>query len=405
MNNQLYLRLLHRMNNLWSWPARTYTLAFLLLLGLSSSCVPIASAHAYSVAFTRISYNNGQMTLQYALDDLSVLEALPGVDINKDYYLDEQEVQAGHDRIIQWIAAHLQLTDDDKPISFRNGQLVLNQQLPDKDNFRFKDSMKYGDLLLPNAKLVMLTVTFPISGKTDRIRLSDQFHDVIPSEYANFINVINNGQIQSTSAMFQSPWTFTVTMNHAEGTSEVQQGGWLNFIWLGSQHILTGTDHLLFLLTLLALRMRIRDYVKIITSFTIAHSLTLALSVLHIVTLPSRFVESMIAASIMYVALENLFFQRNARHRWWLTFLFGLIHGLGFADLLVEMNLPNSQLVPALVGFNLGIELTQLTLLAIALPLLAWWHRSRAYARTLPVLSAITVCIAAFWLYQRLTAS
>jgi hypothetical protein len=68
------------------------------------------------------------------------------------------------------------------------------------------------------------------------------------------------------------------------------------------------------------------------------------------------------------------------------------------------MNLPNSQLVPALVGFNLGIELTQLTLLLIALPLLTLWHRSRAYARTLPILSVITVCIAAFWLFQRLTA-
>ncbi|WP_322905196.1 HupE/UreJ family protein [Paenibacillus campi] len=394
----------YRTHNGGSWLARTYTLAFLLVLCCSSLSVPVASAHAYSVAFTRISYANGQMTLQYALDDLSVLEALPGIDTNGDYYLDEQEVQTGHDRIMQWITAHLQLSDNDHPVDLSKGQLALNRELPDKDSFHFKDSMKYGDLLMPNAKLVMLTVTFPAAGTTDRIRLDDEFHSVIPSEYANFINVLNNGQIQSTSALFQSPWTFTVTMNHANGTSQVQHGGWLNFIWLGSQHILTGTDHLLFLLTLLALRMRIRDYVKIITSFTIAHSLTLALSVLHIVTLPSKFVESMIAASIMYVALENLFFQRNARNRWWITFLFGLIHGLGFADLLMEMNLPNSQLVPALVGFNLGIELTQLALLAIALPLLTLWHRSRFYARTLPILSVITVCIAAFWLFQRLAA-
>lgn len=386
------------------WPARTYALAFLLALVMGGWSVPVASAHAYSVAFTRISYAKGQITMQYALDDLSVLEALPGVDANGDYYLDESEIQTGHDRIMQWIGAHLQLTDNDHPIDLNSGQLVLNRELPDKNSFRFKDSMHYGDLLLPNAKLVTLTVTFPATGNMDQLQLHDTFHNVIPSEYANFINVLNNEQIQSTSALFQAPWTFTLKMNHAEGTSEVQQSGWLNFIWLGSQHILTGTDHLLFLLTLLALRMRIRDYVKIITSFTVAHSLTLALSVLHIVTLPSKFVESMIAASIMYVALENLFFQRNARNRWWLTFLFGLIHGLGFADLLVEMNLPNRQLVPALVGFNLGIELTQLTLLLIALPLLTLWHRSRAYGRTLPILSIITVCIAAFWLFQRLTA-
>ncbi|MEW4370549.1 HupE/UreJ family protein [Paenibacillus kandeliae] len=384
-------------------PASLYVLAFLLLMSMNMLPLRTASAHAYSVAFTRISYSDGQMTLQYALDDLSVLEALPGVDRNQDYYLDEQELSAAHDRIMAWFHQYLHVQDQGQPVDLSTGTLVLNSELPDKEHFKFKDKISYSDLLLPNAKLVTLTVHLPVTGKLDTISLQDDFHQVIPSEYANFINVINEGTIQSTSALFQAPWSFQVEINHVDGSSKVDSSGWLTFLRLGSQHILTGTDHLLFLLTLIVLRMRLRDYVKIITSFTIAHSLTLALSVLGIATLPSRFVESMIAASIVYVALENLFFRRNARNRWWLTFLFGLIHGLGFADLLVDMQLPTNQLVPALLSFNLGIELTQLTLLAIALPLLTLWYRTRWYPRTFIVVNAAAVCVAAFWLFQRLT--
>ena len=106
---------------------------------------------------------------------------------------------------------------------------------------------------------------------------------------------------------------------------------WTSFLKLGMLHILTGYDHLLFLLALLVWKQSFKQYAAIVTSFTIAHSITISLAVLGIVDLPSRFVEAVIAFSICYVAAENLF-RKEIRHRWGLTFLFGLIHGLGFAE-------------------------------------------------------------------------
>jgi HupE / UreJ protein len=128
---------------------------------------------------------------------------------------------------------------------------------------------------------------------------------------------------------------------------------------------------------------RFLDLVKIVTSFTIAHSVTLALAALGILNPPSRWVEALIAASIVAVASENLWVLRSAKgggarvasalhHRWRITFAFGLVHGFGFASALKELNLPRSALVAGLVSFNLGVEIGQVTIVALAFPLLSW---------------------------------
>lgn len=160
------------------------------------------------------------------------------------------------------------------------------------------------------------------------------------------------------------------------------------FLRLGVEHIFTGYDHLAFLLALLLLGGRFLDLVKIVTSFTIAHSVTLALAALEILNPPSRWVEALIAASIVAVATENLWVLRPAKgasarvanalhHRWRITFAFGLVHGFGFASALQELKLPRSALVAGLVSFNLGVEVGQVTMVALAFPVLSW-------LRTLP---------------------
>ncbi len=142
-----------------------------------------------------------------------------------------------------------------------------------------------------------------------------------------------------------------------------------SFVVLGVEHILTGYDHILFLVSLLLVNTGVRSILKIVTAFTISHSVTLSLAVLNIVSLPSQFVECAIALTIIYVAAENLW-KKQFNHRWGLTFGFGLIHGLGFAGILSEIQIPRSNLVMSLLSFNLGVEIGQIFAITIGCLLL-----------------------------------
>ena len=174
------------------------------------------------------------------------------------------------------------------------------------------------------------------------------------------------------------------------------------FVTLGIEHILTGYDHMLFLLSLLMLGGSLRSLVKIVTAFTVAHSVTLSLAVLNIVTLPSRWVESAIALSIVYVAAENVWRgSASLRMRWLVTFGFGLVHGMGFASALQEMHLPQANVVASLVGFNVGVEIGQVavvTLAFLALDVL----RNRTWAPSFRQwVSAATALVGVVWFVQR----
>jgi len=144
---------------------------------------------------------------------------------------------------------------------------------------------------------------------------------------------------------------------------------------IGLEHILLGFDHVLFIVALILPGGTLLSLAAMVTAFTVAHSLTLALSVLNILTLPSQIVEPVIALSIAYVAFENLTGRPALSRRWAVSFIFGLVHGFGFAGALAEVGLPASGLVSALVGFNLGVEAGQMLIVAVLLPLLIWLRR------------------------------
>lgn len=152
------------------------------------------------------------------------------------------------------------------------------------------------------------------------------------------------------------------------------QDGWsafVSYIPVGFDHILPkGLDHILFVLGLFLLSIRLRPLVWQVTAFTAAHTVTLALGALGLVNVPGSIVEPLIAASIVYVAVENIFLHRISRWRPVVIFGFGLLHGLGFASVLGDFGLPEGQFIPALLGFNVGVELGQLTVIAMAALLL-----------------------------------
>jgi hypothetical protein len=152
-------------------------------------------------------------------------------------------------------------------------------------------------------------------------------------------------------------------------------GTFVSYLGLGVEHILLGFDHLLFVVALILPGGRLLSLVAIVTAFTVAHSITLALSVLGLVTLPTQIVEPVIALSIAYVAFENLTMKSVVSRRWAVSFLFGLVHGFGFAGALAEVGLPASGLAAALVGFNLGVEAGQALIIGVLLPLIIWLQR------------------------------
>jgi hydrogenase/urease accessory protein HupE len=177
-----------------------------------------------------------------------------------------------------------------------------------------------------------------------------------------------------------------------------------NFLSLGVKHILTGYDHLLFLFGLLVMARGFISSLSIITSFTIAHSITLAVATLHLVQIPSRIVEPLIAASIVFVGVDNLLRGDVLKARRIVPFGFGLIHGFGFASALREAGIGSGSggIVLPLLSFNLGVELGQIIIAAAALPIIWKLRESRTFiARLAPACSAAVVLLGSFWFVER----
>jgi hydrogenase/urease accessory protein HupE len=175
------------------------------------------------------------------------------------------------------------------------------------------------------------------------------------------------------------------------------------FIPAGIHHILIGPDHLLFLVGLLLLGGSIRRLGMVVTSFTVAHSITLSLAALNIITPPARIIEPAIALSIVFVGADNLLAQGGRDVRAWIAFGFGFIHGFGFANVLREMELPARALGWSLFSFNFGVEIGQLLVVILVASLFAALRARSAWARTQLVYAGSIVVIAAgsFWFVQR----
>ncbi len=177
------------------------------------------------------------------------------------------------------------------------------------------------------------------------------------------------------------------------------------YLKLGYQHILPlGLDHILFVLSLFLLSPKLKPVLWQSLAFTVAHSVTLGLAMYNVVKPSARIIEPLIALSIMYVALENIFSPRLKPSRIGVVFCFGLVHGLGFASSLSGLGLPSGSFFTSLVMFNAGVELGQLTVILTAWFLLAKWFGKKPYYRKYMVipLSLVIALIAAYWTIERI---
>jgi hydrogenase/urease accessory protein HupE len=174
-----------------------------------------------------------------------------------------------------------------------------------------------------------------------------------------------------------------------------------SFVRLGVEHIFTGYDHILFLFGLLLIGTTLRSLVAIVTSFTVAHSITLALATLGVVTPVPWTIEAAIALSIAYIGVENIF-SRDPKHRWKITFLFGLVHGFGFAAVLRDLNLARSSVASSLFGFNAGVEIGQVAIVCLMYPVLRWLTRSPYRVPVVRFASSAIALVGLIWFYQRI---
>ena len=348
---------------------------------------PPAWAHQSSVSYSSATIEtSGRVRYQLRVSSRDLYEAL-GLERDRD--ATDAEIRAGEERLFAYILPRLAVTGDGRrcPVSDRRLGVVTQT-----DRFAQLD--------------FTATCALPL--------------ETVAIDYALFFELDprHTGMLQVSHGEKRLSHEFTRGLGHFEWTLRLAPPDLSvsTYVWQGMEHIYTGYDHVAFLLALLLVsvivveagalrRRRLREaapyVVKIVTAFTIAHSLTLILAGLEIVSLPSRFVESAIAASIVYVAVENLSVLEPG-HRWPLTFAFGLVHGLGFASMLRPL-LPATDVVVPLLLFNVGVELGQLSIVLVVLPILWLLARDAARYRRLVVVggSALIAALSLLWLVER----
>ena len=260
---------------------------------------------------------------------------------------------------------------------------------------------------LKDSKNVEILLRFRRTNAT-QLRLLPTFLERFPLGHREFLSVQTESGASLGEAMLSAKKNaFQISLPAVSASTVSSRNGhsFLEFLKLGVEHILTGYDHLLFLFGLMVVCRNLRSILTVITCFTIAHSITLALATLDIVRLPGRIVEPLIAASIAYVGIENLVRGDSPKWRTLIAFSFGLVHGLGFADALRELGINSGQfgIVVPLVGFNLGVEVGQLCVAAIVLPILWNLRKNPPFVRQwVPVCSVAIALAGSYWMVERI---
>lgn len=251
---------------------------------------------------------------------------------------------------------------------------------------------------LAERQSVRLRGRYDIGRAPGRVALTANLFPYDP-QHQTFVNVYERGALRSQAILGRGREQVEYFAGTRQGAIAVMR----KFVPAGFHHILIGPDHLLFLFGLLLLGGSLRVLALVVTAFTLAHSVTLTLAALNILTPPPQIVEPAIALSIVYVGADNLLVRGGRDVRVWIAFGFGLIHGFGFANVLREMDLPRSALAWSLFSFNVGIEIGQLLVVtAVASALAALRTRSVAASRRLALAGSLAVIGAgAFWFIQR----
>ena len=340
------------------------------------SCAFAAPADAHPVPFTFI-----DVRLQPGAVDLTLVAHI--FDVAHDLGIQPQEqllqpstLAERRDAIVGLLRDRLQIRVDGQPLGV--GVWAVPEPLPDRQSIRLRARV---NLLKTPGRIDVTAVMFPYD-----------------PQHRTFLNFYE-GDALTQAIVDKDRTSFEYFTGTRQGVWEVLQ----KFVPSGVHHILIGPDHLLFLVGLLLLGGSIKQLLLVVTAFTAAHSITLSLAALGMVIPPASAVEPAIALSVIYVGADNLLVSGGRDTRAWIAFAFGLIHGFGFANVLRDMDLPSRALGWTLFGFNVGVELGQLAVVAVVASALAWVRsRSPVAGTRLAFVGSIIVMLAgAYWFVER----
>ena len=365
-------------------------------------------AHEIRPAIIDIDLNQQIQPAKFKISIKLNLEALISqVSVEKNSNDSENAEQ--YDRLREMSAENLALEFFNFEKNFlTNIQLTFNQQA-----YPLKvsnvDIPEIGDLDLARDSYLYLEGEIPQGTQTLRWKWDESFGNA-----ALRVNTRKNPELYTSYLLKgQASDIITITPKEKLGDKKLKKrGGWSlqwktfkNYLQVGFVHIVPkGIDHILFVVGLFLLSASLRPLLIQVTTFTLAHSVTLALGIYGVISIPSSTVEPLIAASIVYVAIENIYSNKLSHWRPLIVFLFGLLHGLGFASVLTEIGLSSEYYATGLIAFNIGVELGQLSVIAGCFLLVGFWFRNKPWYRqriTIPA-SIIIALIASYWFIERL---
>lgn len=370
---------------------RRYTRWLLVLL----ACVPLSAlAHKPSDSYLTLSLDEAGMHGRWDIA-LRDLDFAIGLDGDADGRITWGETRRGTSAIHEYAFSHLQLRSIDgnraQSCTLSPGELLIDEHV--------------------DGAYAVVSFRTDCAGSAGRIDIAYSLLAGLDPNHRGLLNV-------RTAAKEQSAVLANAGIEQQFDVARPDRWQQMRtFIAEGARHIWLGYDHLLFLFTLLlpsvlvyrnggwqpraSLRDSAIDIVKVVSAFTLAHSLTLSLAALGLVDLPSRLVESIIALTVLLGAV-NILFPLVRERRWLLALVFGLIHGLGFAAVLADLGLGSQQLLEALIGFNVGVELGQLAIVAVVMPAVYLMRGTAFYRRAaLPAGAAAIGCLAIYWAVTR----
>ncbi|WP_158289655.1 HupE/UreJ family protein [Paenibacillus flagellatus] len=345
----------------------------MICIGAILAFLSPAGAHPLNNGYSELTVDDRTVRYELFLPEIRLLR----YDADGNGTLTAAELEANGDAIRDELSEKLVLAVGSEPMTL----VMTGMEAEEKDAIR--------------GVSFHLAYTAPERVESFTIHYNLLFDDVDP-DHLNFA-VILDGEDVEQAVFDDANRTFYYAASSRHGSAAAVLA---EYAKLGVEHIWEGTDHLLFVLSLVLAAARFRDIVRYVTAFTVAHSITLFLAATGRAAFPAVWIESLIAATILYVALENVWI-RQVRWRTLLTFAFGLVHGLGFASVLGEIGLPADQYAGSLIAFNAGVELGQLLFIAAAMPLLAALRRTGRERQATVAASAAIAAVAAFWLLQR----
>lgn len=352
-------------------------LVFLLVLVIFSP--EKTQAHSGSTGYSEVNIEGQEMVYDlYLLADL--VGGLLLIDENQDGYMKENEIKGARKDIEKLILeqVHVELNHVEQIPTIKNIELTK----------RWNHDMFHIELEYPQISSI----------SSYKIDYNLFFNEVDP-KHQNFATVVfNNVSNEYVLDASTHIIEYKNATNRDLSDISAKSVGFGDYLMLGMKHIWSGIDHLLFILALILARATTKDYIKIITAFTVGHSITLCLAALEILSIPSTIIEPLIALSIVYIAFEN-FRKEKTKWRWLVALGFGLIHGFGFAEVL-RGTLDENFVLP-LLSFNLGVEVGQLAVLLALIPLMKYVSNTTHYMKMVYSTSGIISLLGLFWFFER----